>query len=161
MLSSAILTHSILSHSAIPLEYAIKKIVDYQDDRPTFQKNTSLESRKLTFQRLSKLYPDRIPVVIEKMRGILRYDNIPNIDKTKFLLPKGTTIGNLILELKNHMSLYSYQAIFVYVSSKDKDGKIINDILPPTAAMMDDIYERYKSDDGFLYISYAGENTFG
>jgi len=26
---------------------------------------------------------------------------------------------------------------------------------------MSSIYEKYHSDDKFLYISYAGENTFG
>jgi GABA(A) receptor-associated protein len=27
--------------------------------------------------------------------------------------------------------------------------------------LMRTIYEQYKDDDGFLYIVYSGENTFG
>merc|ERR1711939_818636 len=37
----------------------------------------------------------------------------------------------------------------------------IDEVLPPTAALMSSIYEEHKDEDGFLYISYSGENTFG
>jgi hypothetical protein len=29
------------------------------------------------------------------------------------------------------------------------------------AAMMSSIYEEHKEEDGFLYFTYSGENTFG
>jgi hypothetical protein len=29
------------------------------------------------------------------------------------------------------------------------------------AAMMSSIYEEHKDEDGFLYFTYSGENTFG
>jgi len=29
------------------------------------------------------------------------------------------------------------------------------------AAMMSSIYEEHKDEDGFLYMTYSGENTFG
>ena len=29
------------------------------------------------------------------------------------------------------------------------------------AALMSDIYQDHKDEDGFLYITYSGENTFG
>lgn len=31
----------------------------------------------------------------------------------------------------------------------------------PTAALMSTIYDEHKDEDGFLYIVYSGENTFG
>lgn len=31
----------------------------------------------------------------------------------------------------------------------------------PAAALMSSIYEDHKDEDGFLYITYSGENTFG
>lgn len=43
------------------------------------------------------------------------------------------------------------QAIFIFV----------DEVLPPTAALMSSIYEEHKDEDGFLYITYSGENTFG
>lgn len=33
--------------------------------------------------------------------------------------------------------------------------------LASTAALMSNIYEEQKDADGFLYITYSGENTFG
>jgi GABA(A) receptor-associated protein len=33
--------------------------------------------------------------------------------------------------------------------------------LPPTSSTLSDIYIKNKSDDGFLYFKYTGENTFG
>lgn len=32
---------------------------------------------------------------------------------------------------------------------------------PCAAAMMATVYEDHKDEDGFLYITYSGENTFG
>ncbi|ONK65858.1 uncharacterized protein A4U43_C06F1690 [Asparagus officinalis] len=43
------------------------------------------------------------------------------------------------------------KAIFIFVKNT----------LPPTAAMMSAIYEENKDEDGFLYMTYSGENTFG
>lgn len=33
--------------------------------------------------------------------------------------------------------------------------------LAVTAALMSSVYEDHKDEDGFLYITYSGENTFG
>lgn len=34
-------------------------------------------------------------------------------------------------------------------------------MLVTAAAMMSAIYEEYKDEDGFLYMTYSSENTFG
>ncbi|KAK9924538.1 hypothetical protein M0R45_032903 [Rubus argutus] len=39
-------------------------------------------------------------------------------------------------------------------------NKYLN-ILPPNAALMSAVYEEHKDEDGFLYITYSGESTFG
>jgi len=33
--------------------------------------------------------------------------------------------------------------------------------MPPTGATIGSIYEEHKDADGFLYITYASESTFG
>ena len=33
--------------------------------------------------------------------------------------------------------------------------------IPPNAALMSTVYEEQKDEDGFLYIQYSGESTFG
>ena len=42
-------------------------------------------------------------------------------------------------------------AIFIY----------INNIIPNSNAKLQDLYNNNKDQDGFLYIKYSGENTFG
>lgn len=61
------------------------------------------------------------------------------------------TVGKFVYEIRKHMKLNPEQAIFLFV----------NDTLPPTAALMSQIYEKNKDEDGFLYVTYSGENTFG
>ena len=37
----------------------------------------------------------------------------------------------------------------------------VNNTSPKTGALMSEIYDSYKADDGFLYITYSAENTLG
>ena len=36
-----------------------------------------------------------------------------------------------------------------------------NGIIPSIVEKMGNVYNKYKDDDGYLYINYAFENTFG
>jgi GABA(A) receptor-associated protein len=77
--------------------------------------------------------------------------NIPDIDKKKFLVPADLTVGQFVYVIRKRIRVDANTNIFVFV----------NNVLPPTAAMMSTLYEEQKSDDGFLYVEYSGENTFG
>ena len=37
----------------------------------------------------------------------------------------------------------------------------INDTMPTTADTVSIVYDTHKDEDGFLYVKYSGENTFG
>ena len=60
-------------------------------------------------------------------------------------------MGQFVYVIRKRIKLSPEKAIFVFV----------NNVLPPTAALMSSIYEEHKEEDGFLYIAYSGENTFG
>lgn len=66
-------------------------------------------------------------------------------------MPVDLTVGQFVYVIRKRIKLPSEKAIFIFV----------NDILPPTAALISTIYEEHKDDDGFLYVLYSGENTFG
>ena len=53
--------------------------------------------------------------------------------------------------MRKRIKLAPEKAIFIFV----------NNVLPPTAALMSQIYAEHKDEDGFLYITYSGESTFG
>ena len=105
------------------------------------------EKRKQEAGRIRDKYPDRIPVIVEKAEK----SDIPDIDKKKYLVPADLTVGQFVYVIRKRIKLSPEKAIFVFV----------NNVLPPTAALMSSIYEEHKEDDGFLYIAYSGENTFG
>jgi len=106
------------------------------------------EKRAEVAARIRAKYPDRIPVIVEKAPK----SDAPDLDKKKYLVPADITVGRFVFEIRQHMKLSSEKAIFLFVNK---------DVLPPTAALMSHIYEKYKDEDGFLYVTYSGENTFG
>lgn len=77
--------------------------------------------------------------------------NLPEIDKNKYLVPYDLTIGQFVYVIRRRIDVPAERAIFIFV----------NDILPPTAATLSSVYEEHKDEDGFLYILYSSENTFG
>ena len=99
--------------------------------------------------RLIHKYPDYVPVIIKKNGN----DKIlQDIDKEKYLIPKNLNIGEIINIIRRRISLESKQAIFVFVG---------NGVLVPISQDINTIYQTHKDPDGFLYVVYTTENTFG
>ncbi|MBA0724051.1 hypothetical protein Golax_020762, partial [Gossypium laxum] len=90
-------------------------------------------------------------VIVEKAER----SDIPDIDKKKlvalYLVPADLTVGQFVYVVRKRIKLSAEKAIFVFVKNT----------LPPTAALMSAIYEENRDEDGFLYMTYSGENTFG
>ncbi|PWZ27634.1 Autophagy-related protein 8C [Zea mays] len=106
-----------------------------------------VERRQAEANRIREKYPDRIPVIVEKAER----SDIPDIDKKKYLVPADLTVGQFVYVVRKRIKLSAEKAIFIFVKNT----------LPPTAALMSAIYEENKDEDGFLYMTYSGENTFG
>jgi GABA(A) receptor-associated protein len=83
----------------------------------------------------------------------MKFDSrfVKDIDKKKYLVPADLTCGQFVYVIRKRLKLPPEQAIQLF----------INGIIPSTAALLNTIYEEHKDEDGFLYISYCGENTFG
>lgn len=115
---------------------------------PSFKSEHTLEQRKQEADRIRKKFPDRIPVIVERSKGCT---NVPTIDKQKYLVPSDLTVGQFVYVVRKRIKLTPEQAVFVFVGN----------YLPPTASMMSALYDTHKDKDGFLYVTYSGENTFG
>lgn len=109
--------------------------------------NINIEKRKAEAARITQRFSDRLPVICERAEN----SDIQEIDKRKYLVPGDLSVGQFVYVIRKRIKLPSEKAIFIFV----------NDILPPTAALMSTIYEEHKDEDGFLYVLYSGENTFG
>jgi len=112
-----------------------------------FKNTHSFDKRKNEAQRIRAKYPDRIPVIAEKASE----SDVPDIDKKKYLVPSDLTIGQFVYVIRKRIKLKPEKAIFIFV----------NNTLPPTSALMSQIYKEHQDQDGFLYVTYSGESTFG
>ena len=121
----------------------------------TFYKNTDIEQRKTISRRILEKYQNkRLPVICEP-------DQKTNLDidksnlKIKYLVPGDMTVGKFVWELRKNIKLSPEQAIFLF-AIKDNKEKLVH--IPMT---MFELYDGCHNNDGFLYIKYTGENTFG
>lgn len=121
-----------------------------------FKTKYTFKERQAESERVLLKYPDRIPIICEKSTTKINInknfiDDIPVIDKIKYLVPNDLTIGQFLYVIRQRMRLPAEKAIFLFVGG----------VIPATCDIVSSLYERYKEKDGFLYIKYSGENTFG
>jgi len=112
-----------------------------------FKAQHPFEKRKAEAARIRQKYPDRIPVICERAEK----SDIDQIDKKKYLVPADLTVGQFVYVIRKRIKLAPEKAIYIFV----------NNTLPPTAGLMSQLYKDHKDEDGFLYVTYSGESTFG
>lgn len=113
----------------------------------SFKKDYPLEKREAEASKIRSRHPDRIPVIVERAEK----SDIPDIDKNKYLVPGDLTVGQIVFVIRKRIKLSAEKAIFIFAGN----------VLPPSAALLSTVYDEHKDDDGFLYLTYSGENTFG
>ena len=114
-----------------------------------FKSEISFDKRLEESMRVRTKYPDRIPIICEKIEG--KNVDIPTIDKKKYLVPNDLTIGQFLYVVRNRIKLPPEKAVFLFIRGT----------IPASTILVSQIYESKKDKDGFLYIEYSGENTFG
>lgn len=114
-----------------------------------FFKHNNLEKRRAVSSRLLCNYPDRIPIIV----GRANIKNTPDINKHKYIVPRDISFGTFSVELRQHIpNLDAHTGLLFFLSDST---------LPQTSTVISTLYERHKSDDGFMYLTYSCENTFG
>ena len=113
-----------------------------------YKKRETLETRRAEAAKVFEKYPGRIPVIVERAANA---KTIPLIDKNKFLVPADLTLSQFIFVIRTRLTLPPEQALFLFVGNT----------LSTTSVLMKELYSNYKENDGFLYVKYCGENTFG
>jgi len=107
------------------------------------------QERKDETARMLIKYPDRVCV---KIRRLHSETTLPDIKKQKYLVPHHVNIGQLIYTIRKQIKLDAKVAMFFFINKN---------IIPTSTSLVKDLYDKYADDDGFLYIHYATENTFG
>tara|TARA_B100000795_G_C22762196_1_gene424102 strand:+ start:346 stop:699 length:354 start_codon:yes stop_codon:yes gene_type:complete len=112
-----------------------------------YKQQHTFSERQMEASRILVKYPDRIPVIVEKVPGSI----IEDIDRKKYLVPGDITVGQFMYVIRKRIKLSPEQAIFIFMGEN----------MPATSSLMSKIYNSHKEEDQFLYLSYASENTFG
>jgi len=115
----------------------------------TIKNQLSFNDRLKESQKLNNKYPDKIPVICERSNSS-SYD-CPYIDKNKYLVPNDFTLGQFLHVIRKRMKLPPEKAVFIFIN-----GSVFH-----SSQLLSNIYETDKDNDGFLYLTYAFENTFG
>ena len=115
-----------------------------------FRVRHSFDKRYEEATRILSKYPDRVPVICEKGIG----SDLPDIDRKKYLCPNDISIANFMYIIRKRIKLPPEKSIFLFC------GEDATALLP-TAFLMSQAYADHKAQDGFLYITYNAESTFG
>ena len=85
------------------------------------------------------------------VKSLVRGDALP-IKKSKFLVPREITAQKLVHILTGYIpDLKPEQSVFFFVKNNIVGG----------LDSVEEMYRKHKQDDGFLYLTYTTENTFG
>ena len=122
----------------------MKKSLFFKDEIP-------FAMRKEEASRILSKYSDRIPIIIERSDECS--DDIPVVDKKKYLVPNDITTGQFTYIIRKRIELEPEKAIFLFAGE--------DYTIPPSSSLISEIYNNFKDEDGFLYFTYSGENTFG
>lgn len=119
----------------------------HPNETTLFRESMSFERRRRMFERIIQQYPDRVPVIVERAPRCA----LPPLAHTKFMVPKTTSVGQLVCEVRKGLHLDPATTIYIFVGNTQ----------PSAHVTLCEVYARHKEDDGFLYMRYDGDNAFG
>jgi len=106
------------------------------------------EQRREESKAILDKYPRRLPVIVERAANS---QHVPAIDKQKFLVPDDITVAQFMWIVRRRIALSPEKALFIFVGR----------VMPQSSMSMGELYSQQRDPDGFLYLAYSGENTFG
>ena len=98
-------------------------------------------------RRIALKYPDRVPVIVQRDPR----SKLTLIDKNKFLVPEDLSYAQFMFVIRKRIRLKQSESLFM----------LCNGQLPTSSSLMREVQKRYAAPDGFTYLTYTGENTFG
>ena len=111
--------------------------------------NSDPDVRKKECEKIRVQFPEKIPIICEKDPK----SNIKDIDKTKYLVPADLTVANFSGMIRKRIEIPEEAAFYLLANGK---SSLTGDKL------LSEVYDSYKDpEDGFLYIAYASELTWG
>jgi GABA(A) receptor-associated protein len=130
------------------LKSIMGNITSNKEERKSFKNIRTYDERFSESQKILQKFPDRIPIIVEKSSYAT---TMSDIDKNKYLVPDNLTMGQFAFVIRKRVKMPPEQALFFFIGQ----------IIPAMNMQLNEIYVKNKDVDGFLYITYSNENTFG
>lgn len=115
----------------------------------SYKEKKTFAQRVKDIQKVHAKYPGKIPVIVERFK---KEKQLPLLSRTKFLIPDHLTVGYIIMQIRRMLQLNPTQAVFLLVNQRSMASQTMT---------MSQLYNQEKDPDGFLYIVYASQETFG
>merc|ERR1712054_163808 len=80
------------------------------------------------------------------------FEKRAEVDGKKYLVPSELTVAQFQYVVRKRLRLPAEQAMFLFF-----DGRLPS----ANSVPLTQLYNDHKDQDGFLYVTYSGENTFG
>ncbi len=106
----------------------------------------NLQERRRFFILLTQLHDGRIPILVRVLEA-----KSSSSDQDLFLSKPSTTLYMLLLKIKKKIAMSPLNTIYLFCKGR---------LLSPQA-FISQLYEKHKSDDGFLYLEVASTPSLG
>ncbi|KAK3093668.1 hypothetical protein FSP39_018708 [Pinctada imbricata] len=127
-------------------------LVELDDSTSVLKKGTVNDifaTRKEEVVGIRTKFPTKVPLIVERYH---KEQQLPILDKTKFLVPQELTMSQFASIIRNRMSLNANQAFYLIINNKS---------ISSMSVTIAELYRDEKDEDGFLYMTYASQEMFG
>ncbi|KAF2904466.1 hypothetical protein ILUMI_01706 [Ignelater luminosus] len=112
-------------------------------------KGKTIEIRKEEVMAIRNRFPTKIPIIVQRFS---KESHLPQLDKSKFLVPQEITMSQFLTIIRNRMHINSSQALYLLVNNRS---------MVSLSLTLAEVYSEHACPDGFLYITYASQEVFG
>lgn len=113
-----------------------------------FQMMYTFGERKMESERLRHKFPEHIPLIIEPSDT----HRTSKLEKPRQLFKECVEISQIIISIRRQIKLNEKEALFLFVANR---------VVPALNKTIGELYNEHADKDGFLYITYSVEHTYG
>ncbi|KAJ8954210.1 hypothetical protein NQ318_005805 [Aromia moschata] len=109
-----------------------------------------IEVRKEEILAIRSRFPSKIPIMVQRYH---RESHLPQLDKSRYLVPQDLAMSQFLSVIRNRINLNPNQALYLLVNNRS---------MMSLSLTLGQVYaEHANTEDGYLYITYASQETFG